>query len=509
MDKFYHVLSNVWQEACKHIDLPKSTPQIASHLLRDLPLKQILVKQVDLESASIKTMARGFTDLPFENRTEHHCSKKQLNSVKQWLKKGICQTLKKDEMDNALSCIYYFQKSEETVVIAPISSESISGALIFIPHNGVIFDTRCHQIINALTEPFAAAMENDARLRELTRLRKAAEADKQTLLNRLGREKLEDSVVGQDTGLKTVIERVNLICQSDMPVLILGETGTGKELIARMIHNRSDRREGPFLRINCGAIPPELIDSQLFGHMKGAFTGAISDKPGWFERADGGTLFLDEIGELPLAAQVRFLRVLQDGWIERIGANHPIHVDVRIVAATNQNLASMVTDGSFREDLWYRIATFPIIMPQLRQRLDDIPDLAIHFMQKASCRFKLTPVMPSAEDIQLLQSYEWPGNVREFAAVIDRAVILGNGTSLEIGKSLGWTESLPEKQQEVNISSNETDLESVVRSHIEQALKKTRGRIDGQGGAAVILNINPHTLRGKMRKLGIDWREFR
>jgi transcriptional regulator with GAF, ATPase, and Fis domain len=324
--------------------------------------------------------------------------------------------------------------------------------------------------------------------------------------------------VGQSTGLKGVIERIELVSNSDVPILILGETGTGKELIARRIHDRSSRADHPFLRINCGAIPTELVDSQLFGHVKGAFTGAQSDAPGWFERADGGTLFLDEIGELPLAAQVRFLSVLQDGWFERVGGNKSIHVDVRIIAATHQDLAAMVTAGQFREDLWYRIAVFPVILPPLRQRKEDIPDLAEHFVKRASCRFKLYPVMPTRDDITLLQSYDWPGNIREFASVIDRAAILGNGKSLEINKSLGWkreySDATPrvdpksQKHEQVNSEFMQT-LEAVTRVHVERILHHTNGRIDGPHGAAVILGINPHTLRGRMRKLAIDWKSKR
>ena len=516
MKHFYKELANVWQEACRHIELQESTPRIASHLLSDLPLKQILIKKIDFESSVIRILAIGFPEPKMDASFIVVCSDEENRALKDWLLQGELLHFQKDAPPEVLSCLHEFKQSESSVIIMPISSNSMAGALVFIPQEGAEFDLRCQMIIKALVEPFTVAMENDARLRELTRLRKAAEADNQSLLNRLGRNEIGDTVIGQQTGLKSVVERINLVCQSDMPVLILGETGTGKELIARMIHTRSDRCNGPFLRINCGAIPAELVDSQLFGHMKGAFTGAISDKPGWFERADGGTLFLDEIGELPLAAQVRFLRVLQDGWIERIGASQPIHVDVRVVAATNQDLAAMVTDGSFREDLWYRIAVFPIIMPQLRQRLDDIPELANHFVQRAACRFKLTPVLPSEDDIRMLQSYDWPGNVREFAAVIDRAVILGNGMSLEISKSLGWIGSLPSKNEESSsqqteklYGSKKMTLDGVVRSHIEQILIQTRGRIDGPNGAAVILDINPHTLRGKMRKLGIDWHVFR
>ncbi len=238
-----------------------------------------------------------------------------------------------------------------------------------------------------------------------------------------------------------MIERIDLVSHSDVPVLVLGETGTGKELVARAIHARSHRQSGPFIRVNCGAIPAELIDSQLFGHERGSFTGAEQTRPGWFERADGGTLFLDEIGELPLEAQVRFLRVLQDGFVERVGGTHPVHVDVRIVAATHRDLAQMVRENEFREDLWYRLAVFPILLPPLRERRDDIPALAHHFAERAALRFSLAPSVPTSQDLELLQSYHWPGNIRELGTVIDRAAILGNGHGLQVSQALGWTQS--------------------------------------------------------------------
>src|SRR5690606_14573230 len=215
---------------------------------------------------------------------------------------------------------------------------------------------------------FSVALENHRRLHELQALRDAAEADRRSLLARLGRQEISETVIGGEGGLKHVMERVALVKGSDVPVLILGETGTGKEVVSRAIHTGSKRAGGPFIRVNCGAIPSELIDSQLFGHEKGSFTGASDTRQGWFERADGGTLFLDEIGELPLQAQVRLLRVLQDGFIERVGGSQPIRVDVRIVAATHRDLAAMVKDGTFREDLWYRINVFPILLPRLAER---------------------------------------------------------------------------------------------------------------------------------------------
>jgi transcriptional regulator with GAF, ATPase, and Fis domain len=272
------------------------------------------------------------------------------------------------------------------------------------------------------------------------------------------------------------------------------------------------------MRVNCGAIPRELIDSQLFGHERGSFTGAAETRQGWFERADMGTLFLDEIGELPLDAQVRFLRVLQDGFIERVGGTKPIRVNVRVVAATHRDLAAMVRENAFREDLWYRIAVFPILLPPLRDRIDDIPALARHFAARAATRFGLAPVMPAASDIDLLQSYDWPGNIRELGAVIDRAAILGNGQTLELATSLGLSGPQRTSMPALAIGNESppsttgrtiATLDDATRRHIEAALRATRGRIEGPQGAARLLKINPHTLRARMRKLRIDWNAFR
>jgi transcriptional regulator with GAF, ATPase, and Fis domain len=255
----------------------------------------------------------------------------------------------------------------------------------------------------------------------------------------------------------------------------------------------------------------------LFGHEKGSFTGAVGTRRGWFERADEGTLFLDEIGELPAAAQVRLLRVLQEGVFERVGGERSVKVDVRIVTATNRDLATMVQQGRFREDLWYRIAVFPIVLPPLREHPEDIAALAEHFARRAAVRFGLTPQLPSPQDIELLTNYAWPGNVRELTAVIDRAAILGAGKRLEVGKALGLvpgvypllstTESPPAAQP--SLAPKGVSLEAAMSQHIEAVLEATHGRIEGSHGAARLLGINPHTLRGRMRKLGIDWARFR
>jgi transcriptional regulator with GAF, ATPase, and Fis domain len=291
-------------------------------------------------------------------------------------------------------------------------------------------------------------------------------------------------------------------------------------VVARAIHSRSGRAKGPIVCVNCGAIPPGLVDSELFGHERGSFTGASGTRKGWFERADGGTLFLDEIGELPLDAQVRLLRVLQERMFERVGGTRSIHVDVRIVAATHRNLEDMVEAGAFREDLWYRLSVFPISLPPLRERPRDIPALAAHFAWKAGKRLGGAPLVPSEQDVEVLLTYDWPGNVRELAAVIERAAILGGGRKLNVAGALGLRSSTPRmaSQPPVAALSNVTPivreepfhtLDQAMARHIERALEKTAGRIEGKGGAADLLDINPHTLRSRMKKLGVEWNHFR
>ena len=342
-------------------------------------------------------------------------------------------------------------------------------------------------------------------------LREAAEADKRSLLTRLGREKLGDTIVGVDSGLRAVMERVELVARSDVPVLIFGETGSGKELVARAIHNRSPRAAGPFIRVNCGAIPHELIDSQLFGHEQGAFTGAVETRKGWFERADGGTLLLDELGELPPAAQVRLLRILQDGWLDRVGGQRPINVDVRIVAATHRDLAAWWPAGSSAKTSGIAWRCFRSCCRRLRERREDIPALARHFAERAATRFGLYPVMPTPEDLELLMAYSWPGNVRELATVIDRAAILGDGKRLEVAKSLG----VPSSPAAGGPAAASAPPAPARPRGPAQSCRWTR-RCGGTSrrpwahrrphrrprGAAQLLEINPHTLRGPHAKAG-------
>jgi hydrogenase-4 transcriptional activator len=518
MERFQPMLFEVWREACRHIDIHESTRTIARLLIRQMPLERIVVRRIVAEPPSILTVAAAPTErhLPIgEHRRGYSAA--EFRRVVRWGRSG--RLLRRDKQYAGDLSLILPPDVHHDVLAAPlVGKDGPEGALLLVAQRDRTFQAAHLEMLELLREPFSAALDNDQRLHEMARLREAAEAERGAVLRRFGRTDLGDTIIGEETGLKQVMERVDLVAHSDVPVLILGETGTGKELVARALHVRGARHQGPFIRVNCGAIPPELIDSQLFGHEKGSFTGAEQARQGWFERADGGTLFLDEIGELPLEAQVRFLRVLQDGFVERVGGTNPIHVDVRVVAATHRDLAMMVRENRFREDLWYRLAVFPLLLPPLRDRREDIRDLAEHFAERAAAKFTLSPVHPSDDDIRVLQSYDWPGNIRELGAVIDRAVILGNGKTLEIVKSLG---SMNDREAASSLSPAASrrwgdtpphevpSLDEVMRGHILSVLKLTEGRIEGRRGAAALLKINPHTLRARMRKLGIDWSHFR
>jgi PAS domain S-box-containing protein len=326
-------------------------------------------------------------------------------------------------------------------------------------------------------------------------------------------------IVGKDPKLRETLRMVEQLAASDSTVLILGETGTGKELIARALHDRSPRKNRALIRVNCGAISAGLVESELFGHIKGAFTGAISNRDGRFKLADGGTIFLDEVGELPLDAQVKLLRVLQEQEFEPIGSSRTIKVNVRVVAATNRDLEQQVREGKFRADLFYRLNVVPVRVPALRERMSDLPLLVTFFVQK--CAAKLGKHLKSVSDevMQQLTSYTWPGNVRELQNVIERAVILSPGNTLVLAEKLRALTPPPGSDQpevaqpqnrnlESRVSSPDANkdsgsLEDVERRHIESVLQRMNWMIEGERGAAKMLNLNPSTLRSRMQKLNI------
>lgn len=352
------------------------------------------------------------------------------------------------------------------------------------------------RLISLLHDPLTSAIGNVLKHREIQRLHDLLEDDNEYLSQRL-LEMTGDTIIGADFGLSSVIEMVRKVAPMNSPVLLMGETGVGKEIIANAIHNASRKKGKPLITVNCGAIPVSLVDSELFGHEKGAFTGAVFQKRGLFERAHTGTIFLDEVGELPLAAQVRLLRVLQEKKIERLGGTTSVSVDVRVISATHRNLEQMVDKGSFREDLWYRLNVFPIIIPPLRQRPEDIPELVIHFIEKKSKELKIrTPLPFSPEYIKQLQQQVWPGNVRELENIIERALITGIPQNLLQKKMVNHPESMASEM-------DKSSLDQVITKHIQWVLKKTNGTIEGKDGAAHWLGMHPSTLRARMKKLNI------
>ena len=322
----------------------------------------------------------------------------------------------------------------------------------------------------------------------------------------IDRASMFEEIVGSSPALQRVLSQVTKVAHTDATVLILGETGTGKELVARAIHKRSRRTSGAFIRVNCAAIPPSLIASELFGHEKGAFTGALQRRLGRFEAADGGTIFLDEIGELPAEAQVALLRVLQEREIERVGSSDPIAVDVRVLAATNQDLDASVESGKFREDLYYRLNVFPIRLPPLRERVEDIPILVEYLVDRYAKQVGKNIRNIEKHTLQLLQNYDWPGNVRELQNVIERAVVLVEGETFAIEDS--WLTNKRSKSSNGNARPI-TTLANGEKELIEAALAESEGRVSGPRGAAAKLGIPRQTLEWKIRALKIDKLAFR
>jgi len=385
------------------------------------------------------------------------------------------------------------------------SKDQILGSLVLITEGKERYIKEHARLLSLLKEPFVIALSNTLKHIEVLKLKDLLADDNRYLHNEL-RRLSGDEIIGANFGLKDVMYQVYQVSSLDSPVLLLGETGVGKDVIANAIHYSSSRSNGPFVSVNCGAIPDTLIDSELFGHEKGAFTGALSQKRGRFERANKGTIFLDEIGELPLQAQVRLLKVLQSKEIERVGGVKTISLDIRIIAATNRNLEEMVKGHQFREDLWFRLNVFPIWIPPLRDRRSDIPALLQHFISQKTQELKLgtiPTISPGA--IDPLMEYNWPGNVRELQNVIERTLILNPSGPLTFNHM-----NLPthEESREVPNQNPETDnLDEITSRHIRRVLKKTNGKIHGSGGAAGLLGINASTLRNRMNKLKIVYKK--
>ena len=356
------------------------------------------------------------------------------------------------------------------------------------------------ELLGQVAQQIAIAVENGLAYREIAELKEKLNEEKLYLEHEIRSEHNFEEIVGDSAPLKNVLTQVEIVAPTDSTVLIQGETGTGKELIARAIHSLSARRSRTFVKLNCAAIPTGLLESELFGHEKGAFTGAIAQKIGRFELANGGTLFLDEVGDIPLELQSKFLRVLQEQEFERLGSNRTIRVDIRLVAATNRDLAQMVTDKEFRSDLYYRLNVFPIFNPPLRERAGDIPALVQYFTQKFATRMNKRITTVPSDTMAALSRYHWPGNIRELENFIERAVILTRGSSLAVPLSELKSQRSTGDRDARHVST----LEDAEREHIRQALQQANWLVGGPAGAAAKLGMKRTTLQSKMVKLGIE-----
>jgi formate hydrogenlyase transcriptional activator len=378
------------------------------------------------------------------------------------------------------------------------------GLAVFSRLEPLAFSTSEVETLQDASRALAVAVSNALANEELARLRDELQAENVALRTTLGESPWYDGIVGDSREMRLVLARVETVAPMETTVLVTGETGTGKELIARAIHRRSLRAQGPLVKVNCAAIPESLLASELFGHERGAFTGAIERRKGRFEQAHGGTLFLDEVGELSPEPQAALLRVVQERELERVGGSQTVRVDVRIVAATNRDLEALVREGRFREDLFYRLNVFPIHVPPLRERKHDIPLLTAHFALKHGERCGRPIETIDTRTLAAFDEYAWPGNVRELENIVERAVILSrNGT-------LRW-----ERDAHVALvpaapaTSLTSDLEARERATIEEALRASRGRVAGKRGAAARLGLPPSTLEFRIKRLGIDKFRYR
>jgi len=358
----------------------------------------------------------------------------------------------------------------------------------------------CFEVARQVARLVAIALHNSLMLGEVQRLNRLLDRENTLLKDEIRQIKRDHRYVAESEPMRRVVERVRLVAPASTTVLIRGETGTGKEGLARMVHEFSPRFHAPFVAVNLGAMPEGLVESELFGHEKGAFTGALRRRAGRFEQADGGTLFLDEVGDASPAVQVRLLRVLQERELERVGGTGPVKVDVRVVAATNRDLEDLVARGSFRSDLYYRLAVFPVELPPLRDRVEEIRPLATHFLAREAALMHRRPPRVGDEFWRALEAHAWPGNVRELENFLQRALILSSGAELvlpEMPVRGARTAAAPEAP------AGPARFDDAVREVIERTLRRCGGRVYGPGGAAEVLGLRPTTLQGKMRKYRI------
>ncbi len=492
---------------CGSLDIDRVVHDCAVYLKQFIPMQGLMLCTYEPEKGAVRILALD-APRPVASRPRQIRLSPQARSHISTSASGAALYRKSEDnpIAQAVGEALGFRQFTEIVLHLEMDEKKL-GVVSAFTDDERSFTAEHVRLMELLHEPFAIAMANVLQHRELLRLKELLVDDNRYLQQEL-RYISGDEIIGARYGLRDVMEMVRQVAPLNSHVMLLGETGVGKEVIANAIHFTSPRREGPLVKVNCGAFAESLLDSELFGHEKGAFTGAVRSKRGRFERAHGGTLFLDEVGELPPAAQIRLLRVLQDGLVERVGGTEPIKVDVRIVAATHRNLADMVKSGHFREDLLFRLNVFPIHIPPLRRRKSDIPALVHHFIDRKLKGFNLYyhPVLaPGA--MELLTAYAWPGNVRELENIVERALIRhqsgDKNAPLRFDTLVDDLADRPSPPATGETGQPLLSLDGAMRQHIEAVLQATHGKIQGKDGAAAILGIHPSTLRSRMDKLGV------
>ncbi len=494
----------VTRRLCGHLDLETGVAHCLQYLSRFLPADGLHVRQTEHELLSDRGLAEsyGFFFPKSETLIPMITEESLFTEDGELLRTHIINQPERHPLAKSFS--QFFGNDNSYIYMPLIHKRTQIGIAVLGLEGRDRYKEEHMTLFEILHDPFVLALSNNIKHREVIRLKNIIESEKKDLQEEL-RDTRSRTIIGARVGLKGVLENARLVAGQESPVLLTGETGAGKEVVANFIHQHSSRKDGPLIKVNCGGIPDTLVDSELFGHEKGAFTGAAGRKKGRFERANGGTIFLDEIGELPPQVQVRLLRVLQNKSIERVGGTDTIPVDIRIIAATHRNLEEMVAEGRFREDLWFRLNVFPLRIPPLRARRADIPALVDHFIEKKSRELNMydkPSLSPGA--MKRLTAYDWPGNVRELENVIERELILSRGSVLTFQSIIQQPAGTP-IPDDGEAEDGFPDLDTVNIRHIKKALARSRGKVGGPGGAAELLNIKPNTLRSRMKKLGISY----
>jgi transcriptional regulator with GAF, ATPase, and Fis domain len=477
---------------CGNLDLETGVTQCLQYLSRFMPADALFVRQLEPELQSERVLAESFgvfhqksgTVIPWITRERNPVDRRDTSRMR---------IINRPEESASMQPYTQMFGHEISCISMPLihNKKAIGVAVLGLEGRDRYREEHMH-LFGLLHDPFVLALSNNIKHREMIRLKNLIEEEKKDLAEEL-HYNAADTIIGGSLGLAGVMENARLVADQDSPVLLSGETGSGKEIIANFIHRNSLRKDGPFIKVNCGAIPDTLVDSELFGHEKGAFTGAEKPKKGRFERADGGTIFLDEIGELPLQAQVRLLRVLQNKIIERVGGTEAIPVNIRIIAATHRNLEKLVASGQFREDLWFRLNVFPIQIPPLRSRRLDIPALVDYFIEKKARELNIH-VKPSLSPVAMerLIAYEWPGNVRELENVIERELILSKGEPLTF-QSIRPQPSHDTSPGNAIIENNISVLDGINAHHIKKVLGIIYSMINGPGNVREPGNVIERT----------------